>query len=61
MIIKWTEKKKAKVLSIIEDYILEHKVTSGESVMQMDEPQIEAAPTLAEIVDIVKPKLEEND
>lgn len=43
-------------------YYDEHVAWSGESVMQMDGPQLDAAPTLADIIDdIIKPKVAYKD
>ena len=60
MKIIWTEEKKEKVLSLIEDYINEHRVSCGESVMQMDNPQVAAPELMADIVDIIEPEYDED-
>jgi hypothetical protein len=61
MIIDWTSEKEKQVLDLIEGYIFKHRVTAGESVMQMDGPQIDAPQLLAEIVDVLKPEFESDD
>jgi len=59
--INWTDEKREIVLKIIEDYIIKHKTTCGESVMQCDNPYIEASETMADIVDIIKPERIDED
>jgi hypothetical protein len=42
-------------------YIREHEVTSGESVVQCDNPNLDSVNIMADIVDIIKPELEYGD
>lgn len=51
---------KDKVFQKIIDYIRKFDVICGESLLQMDDPQLEAPETLADIIDLIKPELIED-
>lgn len=54
MKIQWTEEKTQKVKDLIEDYIIKHNVTCGESVQQCDIPYQESPNLVANIVDTLE-------
>lgn len=53
-----TKEKKEKIIHAILDFFITHKAFHAESVMQCDNPQIEAPVTMAEICEIIDFKVE---
>lgn len=53
------EETQNKIVDAVIDFYTKHDCWSGESIMQMDAPQINAAPFLANMVDtIIRPTVE---
>lgn len=58
---EWTQEKEDAVKDLINKFIEKHEVTSGESVMQRDAPNIESVELVGDIVDVLDVEYMEDD
>jgi hypothetical protein len=62
MKIEWTPEKRIHVCDILSEWLIEHGASSGETIMQDDDCQLDAPELLSNIVDnVIKPIIEDAD
>lgn len=59
--ITWTKEKEKAVLDAVEKYMVKHEITCAETVMQCDDPYIDATTVMAEIAEILKPEYSDDE